>query len=66
MNNHSSSRQIFEEMNGTYEAAFVTLVKNMKLSMAHQSIEACVSALLELGYSKKELKEYINSYLEDA
>lgn len=53
-----------ENINHFYGRTLTSLVKGMKGRLADQKIKACIEALLEMGYTKKELKEHINSFFE--
>ncbi len=52
-------------IHGVYEHTLITLVRNMKLSEAHQKVNECTTTLLELGYSKQELVESIKAFLKE-
>jgi DNA-binding transcriptional regulator YhcF (GntR family) len=54
-----------QHINHLYGSTLVTLVKGMKLNIANQKISEFMTTLLELGYSKQELIEYINTYLKE-
>jgi len=54
-----------QNVNSLYGSNLVTLVRGMKLSIANQKVKEFITKFLELGYSKEELIEYINTYLEE-
>lgn len=54
-----------QHINSLYGSTLVTLVKGMKVNMANQKISEFIITLLELGYSRQELIEYINIYLKE-
>lgn len=54
-----------QHINDLYGSTLVTLVKGMKSSVANQKLNEFAAALLERGYSKQELVEYINTSLKE-
>ncbi|MDF2613811.1 MAG: hypothetical protein K0S71_1597 [Clostridia bacterium] len=60
-----NSKQNDLKANHLYEITLMTLVKDIKHSLAHDKLKECITALLEMGYSRRELKEYMNTFLNE-
>ncbi|WP_069999924.1 hypothetical protein [Cellulosilyticum sp. I15G10I2] len=54
-----------EPINDLYGNTLITLIRDMRLSAAHQKINKFSMTLLELGYSRQELVEGIKVFLEE-
>lgn len=55
----------YQHINNLYGTTLVTLVRGMKYKMAEEKIRDFVVKLLQVGYSKEELAEYINMFLKE-
>ena len=54
-----------QHTNSLYGSTLVTLVKGMKLSIVNQKVDEFTKILLELGYNKQEIIEYVNIFLKE-
>ncbi len=57
--------EYIESINGLYGGMLFTLMKEMKLSAAHQRINEFTMTLMELGYSRQELIDQITVLLKE-
>lgn len=59
------NKQTDIKTNNLYGITLITLVKDMQLSLATQRVKECITLLLEMGYSKEQLKDHINPLIKD-
>lgn len=54
-----------ESVNSLYGGTLISLMKEMKLSVAHQKINEFTKTLLDIGYSRQELVECVKVLLKE-